>query len=91
MPLLLLNPMSENKLSKQYSDINADKWIRIKRAVSAYGLTINRDSGKGSAVGVTLSWAFYPTMNQLAVTIRESSLITEEAALEFVNRVIESA
>lgn len=60
--------------SQSFSNVDAAKWERIKGQIKEkVGVTITTDSGRSSAKGITISWAYSPSSTVLVVILEKRS------------------
>lgn len=78
-------------MGKTYEGIDAAKWEAIRGYVLAYGITIDKNTGSGEAMGVTLNWAYAPASKILNLFIADAGMFPEEMALEYVDAIIQGA
>jgi hypothetical protein len=85
-----MRPM-KTQAEKSYDQIDSQKWKRIISAAAVYGIEINAHTGQGSAFGVMLRWSWAPASRRLAICILESTMLSDEAALKFIDGIIVEA
>lgn len=59
----------------KFTGVDADKWIRIKKAVQdKTGISIQTDAGVDEARGIRLGWAYMVVAEELSITLIKRSI-----------------
>jgi hypothetical protein len=75
-------------LKKKYESISPEQWQKIKVAAGRWDLKIEDYTGEGNAFGVTLRWCYAPASQILVILVIQSTIFTENEALEFLDQII---
>lgn len=76
---------------KTYSNIDLQKWLAIIRAAANYGFQIDTRSGEITNMGVRLRWDWNESTSTLEIAILESTLISQDQALSYLDTIVETA
>ena len=78
-------------VSKMYSDITPEKWLKIIAAAKPYGIWIDEAQGQTETFGVKLKWNWQESARRLDVTILQAGIVGEADVLGYIDNIIQSA
>lgn len=82
-----MRPSSETT----YNQITREKWQRIQRHATTYGIVLPADQGRAKSFGATIDWNYQEKQQSLNVTLVDPGFFSPAEAIAFLNNLVAQA